>query len=207
MNGPLDTGLPLSGGPFRGPPDTGLFTHANNKTLQNFLKDILPDETNRNTLLQYVADITRGELSKQIAYLFGTGSNGKSTFVDLVLKTFGNNAILISKKIFTLVPLDGIYTIVGLLTTNYSPTTVIIFDISRVGDIDAICKILVDYPCNAIIMSNINPNDVEGYSECFVPIEFPISFVKNPVKVTDKQLQLIDLELLAGDFEKLMHDF
>lgn len=78
--------------------------------VEKFLAEILPDEETRRAVLRYVGYCLTGEKNYHISEFWrGSGANGKSTLIDLLIKLFGtyavklpNAALLESRK-----PVDG----------------------------------------------------------------------------------------------------
>ena len=62
-------------------------------TVNNFLRDILPDEETRAALIRWLAYCLTGEVSEEKAFLFyGSGGNGKGTATLLLMNLFADYA-------------------------------------------------------------------------------------------------------------------
>ena len=67
---------------------------ADTTFIEKFLADILPNEQTRRAVLRYLGYCLTGDKSYHIAEFWkGEGANGKSTFIDLLLKLFGSYAV------------------------------------------------------------------------------------------------------------------
>jgi P4 family phage/plasmid primase-like protien len=77
------------------------------KELIKFLEDIQPNEEERKYLLSYVATALFGNTHELFTVLTGDGRNGKSKFVELLDKTFGDYYDTIKSQLLTSQMKDG----------------------------------------------------------------------------------------------------
>ncbi len=76
--------------------------------VDRFLAQILPDPEVRDFVLRAVGYSLTGEVSEQIIFIeYGTGSNGKSTLKELLLKVLGDHAMPAAPKMLLAKTHDG----------------------------------------------------------------------------------------------------
>ena len=64
----------------------------------NFLSDIQPNDDERDFLLTYLSHALYGNMLEWFTILTGVGRNGKSKFIELIKKTFGEFLVLLKVK-------------------------------------------------------------------------------------------------------------
>lgn len=70
-----------------------IFTGEHSPIVDNFLRDIMPRDDDRNALIRWLGYALTGEISEQCAlFTTGEGSNGKSTLFELMINMLGGYA-------------------------------------------------------------------------------------------------------------------
>jgi P4 family phage/plasmid primase-like protien len=109
-------------------------TYTNKKNdLIKFLNDIQPDEKQLNYLLTYISTCLPGLNTEELfTILTGSGRNGKSKFISLLKKTFGDYFSSVSSKLFTRPRPDANAPDPGLL--HLTKSRIVVSSESEIGD-------------------------------------------------------------------------
>lgn len=158
--------------------------------LNQFLKDIIPDKNERDYLLSFLTSCLNGERNKIIFY--GTGSNGKTTLINLIQQTFGDNFSRFPNQIMNRSESDRKITSDRELYAIHNKKIVYCEDnnlnsYALQDDIFKYRKIYtqeyIDFKCtfNMIISCNHIPDNIDTNV-----IHFNTKFVDNPTKPNEK---------------------
>jgi putative DNA primase/helicase len=206
-----------------------LENYSNHKTdLIKFLEDIIPNETDRDFLLKYTSTgLTAYNKEEIVIVLLGQGLNGKSIYTELVSLTLGQYFTTCSSDLLTermdsnclqleLMAFKDKRFVLGELPANGTININTYQLLARNNDIVArrryekeICfesTHKFGIICNSVPIFD-REHDARHIVRKMRYIEFPTSFVENPTKSNEKQIDktiIQKLELWKQDFMLLL---